>query len=104
MIIIKNRDELCLARAVIVAIAKIEKDPKWNSIRQGDSSRHYVQTKRAKALMEKAGLKNHSGPCGIKELSKIQDVLTEHQIRVFSKEHFGSIIFESKLMNVSHIF
>ena len=85
---------MCLARAIVVATAKIEKDLKWNSIRQGDHRRNHVQTKRAKALMEKAGLQNHSGPCGISELTKIQDILTDYQIRIFSKEHFGMIIFE----------
>src|SRR3569832_966822 len=94
LIIIKNNDNLCLARAIVVAIARIEKDPKWNSIRQGDKNRHYIQAKRARRLMEKAGLKQHSGPCGIKELSKIQDIVSDYQIRVFSIEHFGGIIFE----------
>lgn len=30
-----NRDELCCARAVVTAKAKLDKYPKWNSIRKG---------------------------------------------------------------------
>lgn len=30
-----NRDELCCARAIVTAKAKLDKHPKWNSIRKG---------------------------------------------------------------------
>ena len=32
---IPNTDEMCLARALVVAVARIVKDPQWNNIRQG---------------------------------------------------------------------
>uniref|UniRef100_A0A915HW90 Uncharacterized protein n=1 Tax=Romanomermis culicivorax TaxID=13658 RepID=A0A915HW90_ROMCU len=58
---IKNDDQLCLARAVVVAKAKIDSSPKWNSIRQG----RQIQCRLAKKLMNDAGLGNHSGNCDI---------------------------------------
>lgn len=32
---INNRDQLCCARAIVTAKARIDKHPKWNSIRKG---------------------------------------------------------------------
>ena len=69
---IQNRDSLCLARAVVVGKAKLEADPQWNSIRQGEGQRHSLQKKRALQLMKDAGLENFKQACGIPELEKIQ--------------------------------
>lgn len=33
---INNRDQLCCARAIVTAKARIDKHPKWNSIRKGN--------------------------------------------------------------------
>jgi len=94
---IKNSDNLCLARALVVARAMIHKnDPvyQWNSIRTGDSNRHHTQRKEADKLMKKAGLKNHSGKCGIAELEKFQFAMPEYQIKVFSIEHYYACTYE----------
>jgi len=40
----KNGDELCCARALVTAIVCVEKDPRWNSIRQGHSKRACSET------------------------------------------------------------
>ena len=45
IVTIRNKDELCLARALVVAIAKIEKDPKYKQL---TDSRRPVQEKAAK--------------------------------------------------------
>lgn len=83
---IKNRDLLCCARAIVTAIARIEKHPKWNSIRQGLS----IQKELATDLHVKADVP--FGECGIKELSKFQEILPKYQIHVLSKEHFNAFV------------
>uniref|UniRef100_A0A915KUA1 Uncharacterized protein n=1 Tax=Romanomermis culicivorax TaxID=13658 RepID=A0A915KUA1_ROMCU len=45
-------------------------------------------------LIDEAGLSNYHGTCGIEELKKIQDVLSDYKMKLFSKEHFCAIIFE----------
>ena len=64
---IRNDDNLCMARAIIVAIAYIHKhDPKyqWESVRKGDTHRYTLQKRKATELMELAGLKDHEEKCG----------------------------------------
>ena len=46
---IRNKDDLCLARALVVARAKIDKDPKYNQIKQ---SARAIQREKALALHE----------------------------------------------------
>uniref|UniRef100_A0A915IH19 Uncharacterized protein n=1 Tax=Romanomermis culicivorax TaxID=13658 RepID=A0A915IH19_ROMCU len=59
---------------------------------------HVILYKDIKAmeLMDKAGLANHQDPCGMEELKKIQDVWPDYKIKLFSKEHYCTIIFEEK--------
>ena len=40
---IKNKDELCCARAIITAKAKLDKDSRWNSIRLGRTIQKQLQ-------------------------------------------------------------
>jgi hypothetical protein len=49
---IKNNDELCCARAIVTAKAKIDRHEQWNNIRQG----RHIQELLAKDLHEKAGV------------------------------------------------
>ncbi|WP_143442446.1 hypothetical protein, partial [Klebsiella pneumoniae] len=51
IISINNVDNLCLPRALVVAVANVTKDPEYKAIRQDRSNR---QTRRAKDLMTKA--------------------------------------------------
>ena len=69
---IQNNDDLCCARALIVARARLDKDPRWETIRKGDQNRYTLQRKLAQQLMTEAGLTDHTGPCGIPELQKLQ--------------------------------
>jgi hypothetical protein len=59
---IQNDDDLCCARAIITAKARLDKHEKWNSIRTGKS----IQESMAKALHVEA--KVPFGLCGIDEV------------------------------------
>ena len=88
VICINNTDDLCLARALAVAIARIEKDPKYHQIRQSDKA---VQRERAFDLHEAANVP--LGPCGLNEVALFQQYLTNYQIIVVSGDHNNSIIY-----------
>ena len=90
-IIITNNDDLCLARALVVAIAKIEKDPNYkNLIAPG----RRIQERKAKELHESANVP--LGPCGLPEVELFQKYLTNYEINVFSTAHNNSIIYPAK--------
>ena len=86
---INNNDNLCLARALAVAVARIEKDPKYNQIR--DSKRGNIQLQRALDLHQAANVP--LGPCGMDEVKLFQNYLTNYQIIVVSGDHNDSIIY-----------
>ena len=90
IVTIQNKDELCLARALVVAIAKIEKDPKYKQL---IDSRRPVQEKAAKELHEAANVP--LGPCGITEVKMFQKHLTQYEINIISMEHDNGIIYPS---------
>ena len=75
---ITNKGHLCLARALVTAKARIDKDTdasvKWNNIRQGRSE----QERLAKELHERAGVPE--GPCGLEEVERFQAVLPDYQV------------------------
>ncbi|XP_045168552.2 uncharacterized protein LOC123531553 [Mercenaria mercenaria] len=83
----KNYDELCSARAIITAKAKIDQHAQWNSIRLGRD----IQRQLANKLHKDADVL--PGKCGLEEIEKFQQVLTDYQIIVISKEHFNGIIY-----------
>ena len=61
---IQNDDDLCMARALVVAKAKLDNDPQDRQIRD---HRRPMQTRLAQELHQNAGVP--LGPCGIEELS-----------------------------------
>ena len=67
VITINNNDNLCLARALVVAVAKIEKDPKYKTL--VDSRRH-AQLEKAMELHRLANVP--LGPCGLTEVDLFQ--------------------------------
>ena len=75
---IQNKDDLCLARALVVAIAKIEKDPEYKNLAD---SRRKAQEEKAKELHRSANVP--FGPCGIPEVKKFQEYLTDYEINIF---------------------
>ncbi|CAG0892384.1 unnamed protein product, partial [Darwinula stevensoni] len=77
---IKNEDDLCIARAIVVALAKINVDPKWKSI---CDSRRPMQGEHARKLHEEAGVP--FGKCGVEEARQFEDHLGI-QINIVSLE------------------
>ena len=91
VICINNKDDLCLARALAVSIARIEKDPQYKYITK--SSRP-LQRERAFDLHEAANVP--LGPCGLKEVDLFQQHLTNYQILVVSGDQNNAIIYPPK--------
>ena len=91
---IRNKDDLCCARALIVAKARLEKDPRWEAIPKADQNRYTLQKRLMQELMEEAGLKDHTGGCGIPELKKFEVVLFGYQIKVFDREKTNKLLFQ----------
>ena len=65
---IQNKDDLCMARALVVAKAKIENDPSYKSIVNHD--RGTMQARLAQQLHENTNVP--LGPCGIAEAKQFQ--------------------------------
>ena len=85
---IKNDDDICLARALVVARAKKENDPRYNYIKD---SRKPLQ--REKALELHRAAKVPLGPCDLNEVVLFQQHLTDYQIVIISGDHNNSIIY-----------
>lgn len=85
---IRNNDELCCARAIITAKARLDGHAKWNSIRLG----RLEQEMMVRELDEKADVPLQR--CGIEEIKSFQKVLDGYQIHVLSKVHFNAIVYE----------
>ena len=92
VICINNKDNYCLARALAVSIARIEKDPQYTQITK--SSRH-IQFERALALHQAAHVP-FDIPCGLKEVDLFQQHLTNYQIIVVSGDQNNTIIYPPK--------
>ena len=86
--IINNNDNLCLARALAVSIARIEKDPRYDQIRRPNSC---LQRERAYDLHEEANVP--LGPCGLREVKRFQHYLVNYQIIVVSGDQDNAIIY-----------
>ena len=67
VITINNNDNLCLARALVVAVARIEKDPKYRIL---INSRRGTQQMKAMELHRAANVP--FGPCGLPEVDLFQ--------------------------------
>ena len=88
VITINNKDNLCLARALVVSIARIEKDPRYTRIIRPESA---AQRERAFDLHEAANVP--LGPCGLKEVDLFQHYLANYQIIVVSGDQDNAIIY-----------
>ena len=88
VISINNKDDFCLARALAVAIARIEKDPKYDQI---SKSTEHIQLDRALDLHQAANVPLR--PCGLNEVEQFQQHLTNYQIIVVSGDHNNTIIY-----------
>ena len=86
---IKNKDDdLCLARALVVARAKKDNDPRYRHIKRSDRP---LQREKAFDLHEAANVP--LGPCGLNEVALFQQYLTDYQIVIISGDHDNSIIY-----------
>jgi len=101
-VLIKNSDDLCLARAIAVAKARLEHiaAPDNNRLRnlykdlcKGDKPPRKQQFNAAKTLMKAAGLENHKGACGIPQIQAIQDILPDYQIRIFNTQSTAALVY-----------
>ena len=88
IVTIKNKVELCAARAIVTAIAKLEGFPNCHSYVEGRS----VQRTMAWDLHHSAGVPLI--PCGIEEMKLFQAALPGYQLVVVSGEHFNAIIYK----------
>ena len=91
VITIKNNDNLCLARALVVAIAKVENAPNYKNLARADRG---TQEKEARKLHTVANVP--LGPCGIPEVEMFQKYLTNYEINIVSGNHNSSIIYPPK--------
>jgi hypothetical protein len=66
---IQNKDEMCCARAIVTAKAKIDGHEQWNSIQRG----RRIQEELALELHTKAGVPLHQ--CGIEDVKAFQRFL-----------------------------
>ena len=85
---IKNKDDLCLARALVVARAKKDNDPRYDQIRK---STRPLQREKAFDLHEAANVP--LGPCGLNEVALFQQYLSDYQIVIISGDHNNSVIY-----------
>ena len=86
---IKNKDDdLCLARALVVARAKKDNDPRYNLIKD---SRSPLQREKAFDLHQATNVP--LGPCGLNEVELFQQYLTDYQIVIISGDHNNSVIY-----------
>ena len=92
VVTIKNNDNLCLARALVVAVAKIENPPNYRYLIHPKNSG--PQEKKARELHEAANVP--FGPCGIPEVEMFQKYLTNYEINIVSENHNSSIIYPPK--------
>ena len=80
---IKNKDDLCCARAIVTMKAYVDagndsRDRDYKNLLYG----YPVQERRAKELHQLANVPE--GPCGIRELQQFQAALPDYQLKVIS--------------------
>ncbi len=85
---IRNKDNLCLARALVVGIANVDKDKRYKLL---TDYRSPAQEKAARELHLRAGVP--FGSCGIPEVKQFQKCLPEYEINIVSMDHGDSIIY-----------
>jgi len=90
IITIKNKDQLCCARAIVTGKALADKHVKYSKLRDGRK----IQKQHALALHKKANIQ--PGPCGLEEIARFQSVLPDYQIVVISFPANNATFFEGK--------
>ena len=85
---VKNKDELCAARAIVTAIARMEGFSNYYAYNRGRP----IQRVTAWDFHHKAGVPLTS--CGIEEIKLFQAVLPDYQLVVVSGDHFDATIYK----------
>ena len=109
VIIIKNKDDLCFARALVSTKAYVDQDPRYENISQGRGQQGHL----AYMLHQETGVPE--GPCGLPEIQRIQERLGPqgYQIKIFEgvcgalwyhDETFDSAPKKLCLLKVEHHF
>ncbi|KAG5885994.1 hypothetical protein JTB14_025388 [Gonioctena quinquepunctata] len=103
IIVIKNKDYLCLPRALVVAKAYIDNESDKKKIREVMG----VQTNRTLEFTEKSGVEIPKEGGGISELVKFQDYLSDYTITVYKYGNKGrDVLYEGvggdKKINLLH--
>ena len=99
---IMNDDDLCCARAIVVAKAIADKDERLKLIKD---SRGRVQETLARKLQEESRVL--LGPCGLDQKKLFEIVLSDYQFVVISAEHGHAIVHkgppsEKQIMLLMH--
>lgn len=92
IITIKNNDNMCLPRVIVVAKAHAKKDPQFYGIREDKAMR---QTFRARKLVAKARVEIPEEGAGVPELQKFQDHLKKYEITVYNYNTKGRVVYFS---------
>ena len=78
---------MCLARTLVVSIAKIENGNRYKGM---VDHRRSIQTRLACDLHQKSNVSIR--PCGLNEVKQFQTYLSEYQINIVSKDHQNSVL------------
>ena len=97
LITIRNCDSLCAARAVVTAVANLNKE-KWteSEIHNGFDKSRRLQRDEAWKLHEMSGVKISEDGSALEDLQKFAKTLGV-QIKVFDSGKFNELIFETEL-------
>jgi len=90
-------EENCLAHALIIAIARLEKDPNYNSYRRGYKICHVVQK-----LCKTAGIDLSNGG-GIPKLVRLQEHFREYKIVVYHGLRCEDVKFEGQVDSIKRL-
>jgi len=81
----------CLAHALIIGIARLKKDPNYNSYRRG-----YKILPEVQHLLQTTGINLENGG-GIREIQQFQDHFTDYKIVVYAGLNCEDKIFEGRV-------
>jgi len=91
-------DTNCLAHALIIAIARLTKDPNYVSYRKGRNTIHPV----VQQLLQTTGIDLQIGG-GVHEIQRFQDHFTEYKIVVYGGLNCEDIIFEGQVVTENRL-
>ena len=88
----RSADNICCARAIVTAKARLDKHPMWNSIRAG----RQIQSDMALELQRNAGI-----PCGVlcgkPQWDRFQQALgCQYELIIISRDFFNAIVYNSQ--------